>query len=191
MKACELEHPSHASVATRISSPKPLCRFKKPTIITFCAVSSRCVITFSDVVRLLWIEAIALLITRIHHLYAVIEPYFYQQETLMATHHASPFEIVNLATWAQDLPSNQTKAIVKTQDMELARLVFPAGTVFSDHKVSGPIVVHCIEGEIEFTAMGEAKTLQAGELLYLMPNELHAIRAITDAVVLLTIIFKA
>jgi quercetin dioxygenase-like cupin family protein len=69
--------------------------------------------------------------------------------------------------------------------------VFPAGTVFSDHKVSGPIVVHCIEGEIAFTAMGEAKTLQAGELLYLMPNEPHAIKAITDAVVLLTIIFKA
>ena len=66
----------------------------------------------------------------------------------MATHHASPSEIVDLETWAQDLSSEHAKAIVKTPEMELARLVFPAGSEFPDHKVSGPIVVHCIKGEI-------------------------------------------
>ena len=61
----------------------------------------------------------------------------------MATHHAAPSEIVDLETWAQDLPKEHTKAIVKTPEMELARLVFPAGGEFPDHQVSGPIVVHC------------------------------------------------
>ena len=108
----------------------------------------------------------------------------------MATHHASPSEIVDLESWAQDLPGEHAKAIVKTNEMELARLVFPAGSEFPDHKVSGPVVVHCIKGEIEFTAMGVSRILKPGQLVYLMPDEPHSIRAISDAVVLLTIIFK-
>ena len=109
----------------------------------------------------------------------------------MATHHASPSEIVDLETWAQDLPEEHAKAIVKTPEMELARLVFPAGDEFPTHSVSGPIVVHCIKGEIEFVAMGTTKILKPGQLVYLKPDEPHSIRAIVDAVVLLTIIFKA
>lgn len=108
----------------------------------------------------------------------------------MATHHASPSEIIDLETWAQDLPHEHAKVIVKTHEMELARLVFPAGSEFPDHSVSGPIVVHCIKGEVEFTAMGETRILKPGQLLYLMPDEPHSLRAITNAVVLLTIIFK-
>lgn len=107
----------------------------------------------------------------------------------MATHHASPSEIVDLKTWAQDLPNEHSKTIVKTHEMELARLVFPAGDELPTHRVSGPIVVHCIKGEIEFTAIGETQTLKPGQLLYLMPNEPHTLRAITNAVALLTIIF--
>ncbi|MBZ0070609.1 MAG: cupin domain-containing protein [Gammaproteobacteria bacterium] len=108
----------------------------------------------------------------------------------MATHHAAPSEVVDLETWAQDLPSEHGKTIVKTPEMELARLVFPAGEEFADHQVSGPIVVQCIKGEIAFSAMGATRTLKPGQLLYLRPGEPHAIRAITDAIVLLTIIFK-
>jgi len=109
----------------------------------------------------------------------------------MATHHASPSEIVDLETWSQDLPGEHAKAIVKTPEMELARLVFPAGGEFPNHKVSGPIVVHCKKGEIEFVAMGATRILKTGQLVYLMPDEPHSIRAIADSVVLLTIIFKA
>lgn len=42
----------------------------------------------------------------------------------MATHHASPSEIVDLETWAQDLPCEHGKTIVKTKEK---RLAFQAG----------------------------------------------------------------
>ncbi|HEY5702729.1 MAG TPA: cupin domain-containing protein [Gammaproteobacteria bacterium] len=108
----------------------------------------------------------------------------------MATHHASPAEIVDLDTWANDIPNEQTKAIVKTEEMELARLVIPAGKEIPTHKVSGPIVVHCINGKIEFTAMGTTQMLISGQLLHLLPDEPHSLKAVEDSVVLLTIIFK-
>jgi quercetin dioxygenase-like cupin family protein len=109
----------------------------------------------------------------------------------MATHHASPSEIVDLETWAQDLPYEHSKTIVKTDEFELARLVFPAGGEFPNHKVSGPIVVQCIKGEIEFIAMGTTRILKPDQLVYLAPDEPHSVRAISDSVVLLTIIFNA
>ena len=84
-----------------------------------------------------------------------------------------------------------SKAIVKTPDMELARLSFPAGGEFPNHKVSGPIVVHCMEGEIAFEAMATKRILNPGQLVYLGPGEPYGIRAIGDSVVLLTLIFKA
>lgn len=108
----------------------------------------------------------------------------------MATHHATPGEVVNLETWAEDLATDQTKAIVKTEEMEIIRLVIPAGKDIPNHKVSGPITVHCIKGRIEFTAMGATQELAQGELLHLMPGEPHSVKAVENAVVLLTIIFK-
>lgn len=109
----------------------------------------------------------------------------------MATHHASPAEVVDLDTWARDMPSEQTKAIVKTDEMELARLVIPAGRDIPTHKVTGPIIVHCINGTIELTAMGKTQILLPNQLLYLMPDEPHLVKAVEDSVVLLTIIFKS
>jgi quercetin dioxygenase-like cupin family protein len=109
----------------------------------------------------------------------------------MATHHASPGEIVDLKTWAQDLPNEHTKVIVKTDEMELVRLVIPAGKEFPNHKVSGPVVVHCISGEIELTALGATQALTSGQLVYLMPGEPHSVSAKAVSVVLLTIVFKA
>jgi len=108
----------------------------------------------------------------------------------MATHHASPGEIVDLATWAQDVPNEKTKVIAKTDEMELVRLVLSAGKEFAGHKVSGPCVIHCITGEVECPAMGTTQALTSGQLLYLMPGEPHAVRAVVDSVVLLTIVFK-
>ena len=108
----------------------------------------------------------------------------------MSTHHAKPGEVVSLATWAEDLPADQTKAIVKTDEMELIRLVLPLGKELPNHKVSGPITVQCIEGKIEFTAMGATQALMPNELLHLMPGEPHSVKAIEPSIVLLTIVFK-
>jgi quercetin dioxygenase-like cupin family protein len=109
----------------------------------------------------------------------------------MATHHAAPGEIVDLASWADDLPNEKTKAIIKTGEMELARLVIPKGKEYPNHKVSGPIVVQCIQGKIEFTAMGTTQELHSGQLLYLMPGEPHSLKAVEDAVILLTILIAS
>lgn len=107
----------------------------------------------------------------------------------MATHHAAPGEVVDLSTWADDLPQEKSKVIVKTGAMELARLVLPAGREMAGHRVDGPLVVHCLSGRVVVVLTEGERTLEAGQLLYLPPRESHAVRALADAVVLLTIVF--
>lgn len=109
----------------------------------------------------------------------------------MATHHANPGEIVDLKTWADDQPGARTKTIVKSDKMELIRMQLPSGKEIPNHNVpNGSIIVHCIRGTVEFTAMGAMQELEPGQLLHLVQGEPHSLVAIEDAVILLTIIFK-
>lgn len=109
----------------------------------------------------------------------------------MATHHAAPGEIVDLASWADDLPNEKTKVIIKTDRIELARLVIPKGKEFPNHKVSGTTVIQCIQGKIELTAMGTTQELHPGQLIYLMPGEPNSLKGVEDAVILLTILITS
>ncbi|PKM13593.1 MAG: hypothetical protein CVV13_01375 [Gammaproteobacteria bacterium HGW-Gammaproteobacteria-3] len=45
-------------------------------------------------------------------------------------------------------------------------------------------------GHIECVAIGTTQLLASGQLLYLMPDNPHSVKAVVDSVVLLTIIFK-
>jgi len=88
-------------------------------------------------------------------------------------------------------PTKKTKAIIKTNEIELARLVIPKGKEYPNHKVSGPIVVQCVQGKIELTAMGTTQELHSGQLLYLAAGELHSLKGVEDSVILLTILITS
>ena len=107
----------------------------------------------------------------------------------MATHHAAPAEVVNLANWADDLPEEHSKAIAKTKEMELARLVLRPGEVVGNHHIDGPLVVHCITGSVHVSAMGSSPTLREGELLYLPPGEKFELSTASGALILITFVF--
>ena len=108
----------------------------------------------------------------------------------MATHHAEPGKVVDLETWASDLPDEKTKVIIKTNELELVRLVIPAGKVIPRHKVSGPVVIHCLYGEIFVNVKGKSTDITTGQLIYLNPGEPHSLRSVSESIVLLSIIFK-
>ena len=48
--------------------------------------------------------------------------------------------------------------------------------------------MHCLEGQVAFTALGKKQTLESGQLLYLPAGEPHALKGIEDASLLLTIV---
>lgn len=72
--------------------------------------------------------------------------------------------------------------------MEAIRLVLPAGKLIAEHKAPGEITVLCLEGCVKFTSLGESKKLFAVDLLYLTAADPHAVEAMEDSSILVTIL---
>ena len=106
----------------------------------------------------------------------------------MAIPHAKPGEIVDVRPMGPAFASARTSALVRDGQLELIRLVVPAGKKIEQHQARGEIVVHCLEGRVAFTAPGKTQNLAAGELLYLPAGELHALEGLEDASLLVTVL---
>lgn len=104
----------------------------------------------------------------------------------MALPHAESGQIIDISPLGDRLRSSVSTALFKAEDLEVMRLVLLAGKGIPPHKVSGEVTIQCIEGVVEVSSR-EARTLEVGKMLYLRGDEVHSLRAIEDASVLLTI----
>ena len=105
----------------------------------------------------------------------------------MALHHAKPGEIVDLGPLGSGLRDVSTAAIIKADHFEAIRLIVHAGVQIPQHKVSGEITLHCLEGHVELGVDPAPIVLKANEWIYLEGGAPHSVRAIEDSSLLLTI----
>jgi hypothetical protein len=108
---------------------------------------------------------------------------------VMAIPHAAPNQVVSVLPIGPDLAATKTWTLIKTEQMQVIRLVVPAGKEIPAHEAPGEITVQCIEGRVAFTAAGKTQELGQGQLIYLSARETHAVRGIEDASLLVTILF--
>ena len=106
----------------------------------------------------------------------------------MALPHAQPLDIIDVRPLGAGLRSAVTTSLIKTPTIQLMRLVLLAGHGLPEHSVAGAISVQCIEGEAVVTTPARNCPLRAGQLVVLAGGELHAVRAVTDASLLVTIL---
>ena len=108
----------------------------------------------------------------------------------MAIPHAASGQVVDILSGGCHLPSARTFALFKSAELEVMRLVLPAGKSFPPHVVAGEITVQCLEGSIEFSSQGRCQVLHPGQLLHLSGGIEHGLVALEDASVLLTIVLR-
>lgn len=131
----------------------------------------------------------------------------------MALEHAHPGQAVSVKPYGTALASATTQALFKSTQLEVVRIVLRKGQHMPSHKVQGEITIQCIEGMVDIQSVivsagdqfsschggcnaviwprpaAETTTrLQAGELLYLPGDALHALTALEDCSVLVTIV---
>ena len=106
----------------------------------------------------------------------------------MAIPHAKPGELIDVRPLGSALASAQTTTLVRADQVEVIRLVVPAGKEIEEHKTKGELVVQCLEGRVAFTACGKTQNLEAGKLLYLPTGEAHSVKGVEDASLLLTVL---
>lgn len=106
----------------------------------------------------------------------------------MAIHHASSGELIDIRPYRDNFGDKQTQALYKSQHLEVFRMVLMAGKSMPAHQVAGEITVQCIEGSIEFILTGMTLLMRAGDLVCLAGGENHAIKAVKNSSVLVTIL---
>ena len=108
----------------------------------------------------------------------------------MAIPHAKPGEVVDVRPLGAALTKTITQTIVKTDDLEVIRIVLPAGNDLPPHQVPGEITVQCLEGKVTFRVGEVDRELTAGKMLYLEGGSKHSLRASENSSLLVTILLK-
>lgn len=110
----------------------------------------------------------------------------------MALPHAQSGEIVSVRPLGDRLPNTVTNAILKAGQLEVIRVVLPAGKSMKEHQTPGEATVQCIEGVVEFMSESNgAQQLHAGDFVHLAPRALHSLRAVQDASLLVTLCLQS
>jgi nucleotide-binding universal stress UspA family protein/quercetin dioxygenase-like cupin family protein len=103
---------------------------------------------------------------------------------------STPCEIVDVRPLgaAAIVSARRKSNLLKTDTVEVVRLVVPKDATVSENMVQEETLFQCLEGKVAFTANGKTQILETGNLLYLPGGEGFAIKALADASLLLTIL---
>lgn len=107
----------------------------------------------------------------------------------MATERASHGQVVELASFPSKGAGASSRALVKTPDFEVLCIDLPSGASLPPHEVGGPITVHCLQGDLSLSVNGEPRRMSAGAWVFLDGGTAHAVEAIRDSSLLVTILF--
>lgn len=108
----------------------------------------------------------------------------------MAISHAISGQALDVKPYGEGFAAHQTRALFKSHDLEVIRLVLLEGKSFPPHRVAGDITIQCLEGLLAIELEGEELALGAGQLLFLERDAMHGVTATTDASALVTIALR-
>lgn len=106
----------------------------------------------------------------------------------MALQHASYLEIIDLASPEPIGSTSTSSSLLRTDRLQVLRLVLPEGDSLPTHHLAGEITVHCLSGDVALIASRGEYRLKAGQLIALAANEPHSLQAHEASVVLVTLL---
>lgn len=66
----------------------------------------------------------------------------------------------------------------------------PTGKELPEHQVASAITLQCLQGMVEVVAHGRSQAMRAGTMMYLAGGEPHAVKALEDSSLLVTLLVK-
>lgn len=80
-----------------------------------------------------------------------------------------------------------TKVLLESSFSKEIRILLKQGQVMKEHKAPYPILVHIIDGEIDFGVDGNVNFLKKGDIVTLDANVPHDLTALKNSIVRLTL----
>ena len=109
----------------------------------------------------------------------------------MALHHAASGEVIDLRPLGSGLQDAHSSTLVKTDSFEAIRLVLKTGAELPAHQVSAKFTLHCLEGRVHIELAEGALELSADRWVYFDAGVPHAVRAVEDSSLLLTMMLPS
>ena len=72
-----------------------------------------------------------------------------------------------------------SRVVVNNAVLRTVIFTFDAGQLLTEHASPKAVVVTLLEGEMDFTVSGRTERMRAGDVIYLAPNDRHALTAVT------------
>ncbi len=115
----------------------------------------------------------------------------------MALEHLLPGQTEALVPEGPLPAEFESRALFKSQDLEVIQLLMPEGRRMVDHRVNGEITLFCVRGCVDVGSHPvdsehprPKARLKEGEMLYLLRGEPHHLLAVVSSVVILTIALR-
>lgn len=105
----------------------------------------------------------------------------------MAIHHAKPAELVDLNQWPNDVEAEQSHTLIRTDTLQLSRIVLTKDKALPEHSIESPVIIQCVKGLLELATTRATQTIGPGQLVHLVAEDPHSILALEDSIILLTI----
>ncbi len=99
----------------------------------------------------------------------------------MALPHAQPLDIIDLRPLGADLAPTRSHSLLRTDKLQLMRIVLLAGQGLPTHQQAGEVCLQCIEGLLVVNTSAGDKVLQPGYAIVLPPGAQHALKAEQDS----------
>jgi len=97
-------------------------------------------------------------------------------------------EVIGMAqVYDLDFREQEFHSIFNNGHAKVMQLSFPAGKVLDKHKTDRDLLVLVVKGEVNFT-VDETFHLKPGRMLSVEAGTMHAVEALTDAVILLVLV---
>jgi quercetin dioxygenase-like cupin family protein len=80
-----------------------------------------------------------------------------------------------------------SRTILKTPNARAVLFGFAAGQELTEHTSTQHAMIEVLSGECDFSLAGQSNKLKAGDLLYMPPGMPHAVKALTQFSMLLTL----
>ena len=97
-------------------------------------------------------------------------------------------KVLSLAEETRFAPNGiVSRTLLRTANARVVLFGFAEGQELSEHTSTQHAVIQILSGECEFSLAGKPRTLKTGDLLYLPPDQAHAVKATQQFSMLLTL----
>lgn len=80
-----------------------------------------------------------------------------------------------------------SRTLLRTANSRVVLFGFAEGQELTEHTSTQHALIQILSGECEFSLSGKARMMKCGDLLYMPPNLVHAVKATTQFSMLLTL----